>query len=154
MNYAFEHSDVPNVTTYLQILYSSKFSALPADLKGQTFSKIFGAQQSSLERFLLERKIKGPCWLDFKAVSNSNTASTFCKFEGICDQPFNVSVVGTNIPPSPPVTIMALNMKTVINPKTHQNEITLVSGLIHHKFYLDRPAPSPPYMEHFCGITR
>jgi len=32
---------------------------------------------------------------------------------------------------SPPVTILALNLKTVVNPKTHQNEITLISGLVH-----------------------
>ena len=29
------------------------------------------------------------------------------------------------------MTILALNLKTVVNPKSHQNEITLVSGLVH-----------------------
>ena len=30
----------------------------------------------------------------------------------------------------------------------------MVSGLVHHQFYLDRPAPNPPYHEHFCALTR
>ena len=63
-------------------------------------------------------------------------------------------MVAKDIPASPPVTILALNMKTVVNPKSHQNEIALVSGLSHSSFYLDRPAPSPPYTEHFCALTR
>ena len=66
----------------------------------------------------------------------------------------NVSVLMQNAPPAPPVTILALNMKTTINPKTHQNEITLVSGLMHNKFYLDKPAPKTPYVDHFCALTR
>lgn len=39
---------------------------LPSDLKGETFSHIFGTNTSCLEHFLLSRKIKGPCWLDIK----------------------------------------------------------------------------------------
>ena len=139
----------------MQVLYSPKYPALPTDLKGETFSRIFGANQSSLERFLLERKIKGPCWLDFKMVTASDPPSTWCKLEALADHPQKVSVViGHQVPAAPPVTILSLNMKTTINPKTHQNEITLVSGFTHNKFFLDRPAPSPPYNDHFCAITR
>ena len=155
MKYAFEHADVPDESQYLQVLYSPNYPPLPSDLKGETFSRVFGANQSSLERFLLERKIKGPCWLDFKSLLASDPPSTWCKLEALADSPQKVSVVmGNNVPPSPPVTILALNMKTTINPKTHQNEVTLVSGLVHHKFFLDRPAPSPPFSEHFCALTR
>ena len=35
MNYAFEHTDVPDVAQYLQVLFSPKFPALPTDLKGK-----------------------------------------------------------------------------------------------------------------------
>ena len=146
MKYAFEHSDIPSVATYLQVLYPSKYPAIPSALTGKTFSRIFGANQSSLERFLLTQKIKGPCWLDIKMVSASDPPSSWCKFEAICDNPNNVSVLSKsavcllflltlcstifwftffsvqNAPPAPPVTILALNMKTTINPKTHQNE--------------------------------
>jgi len=39
---------------------------LPNDLQGETFSHVFGTNTSALELFLLDRKIKGPCWLDVK----------------------------------------------------------------------------------------
>ena len=155
MKYAFEHADVPEVANYLQVLYPSKYQAIPTNLQGKTFSRIFGANQSTLERFLLTKKIKGPCWLDVKNVSASNVPTSWCKFEAIIDTPKNISlVVSQNAPQAPPVTILALNMKTTINPKTHQSEITLVSGLVHHKFHLDKGAPQPPYVDHFCAMSK
>lgn len=33
---------------------------------GDTFQCVFGANQSPLEALLLERKIKGPSWIDVK----------------------------------------------------------------------------------------
>ena len=45
---------------------------LPSDLKGSTFSHVFGSNTSSLEHFLLSRKIRGPCWLDIKTPRMSN----------------------------------------------------------------------------------
>ena len=39
---------------------------LPKDLEGETFSHVFGTNTSSLEIFLLERKLKGPSWIDIK----------------------------------------------------------------------------------------
>ena len=54
MKYAFEHADVPDVANYLQVLYPSKFPGLPTDLKGQTFSRVFGANQSSLGMFIFD----------------------------------------------------------------------------------------------------
>lgn len=48
-NYAFEHVDVPESGEFLEVQYSAaKYPALPSDLKGETFSRIFGANQSSL----------------------------------------------------------------------------------------------------------
>ena len=88
-------------------------------------------------------------------VTPCDPPSTWCKVEALADHPTKVSVLaGSQIPAAPPITILALNMKTTINPKTHQNEITLMSGLMHNKFFLDRPAPSPPHNDHFCAITR
>jgi hypothetical protein len=55
MKYAFEIADVPSEADYLQVIYSSKFPALPSDLKGETFSHIFGANQS---RFVLFMQLK------------------------------------------------------------------------------------------------
>ena len=50
------------------IKYPAENPPLPANLTGNTFECIFGANQSMLELFLLKRKIKGPCWLTIKNV--------------------------------------------------------------------------------------
>uniref|UniRef100_A0A4X2KS80 DNA polymerase n=1 Tax=Vombatus ursinus TaxID=29139 RepID=A0A4X2KS80_VOMUR len=65
-NYAFEIPDVPEKSEYLEVRYSAELSQLPQDLKGETFSHAFGTNTSSLELFLMNRKIKGPCWLEIK----------------------------------------------------------------------------------------
>ena len=61
--YAFELPSIPAESDYLKVLYQFSEPSLPADLKGKTFSHVFGAQTNALELFLLKRKIMGPCWL-------------------------------------------------------------------------------------------
>jgi DNA polymerase alpha subunit A len=39
---------------------------MPMDLQGETFSHVFGANTSSLELLIIERKLKGPGWIDVK----------------------------------------------------------------------------------------
>ena len=76
-----------------------------------------------------------------------------CNISGI-QSSLHVSVVMDNPPPPPPLSVLALNLKSVVNAKTLQNEIAIVSGLIHPNFYLDRPAPRPAFTSHFCAMTR
>lgn len=45
----------------------AEYCRLPQDLKGETFSHVFGTNTSSLELFLMNRKIKGPSWLEIKS---------------------------------------------------------------------------------------
>ena len=152
--YAFEYTDVPNKAEYLEAQYSSKYPALPQDLQGETFSKVFGANQSSLEQFLISRKIKGPGWLEIKMASAVIPATSWCKVEGACEDPLFVTPLGGKSPPPPPLTAIAINMKTIINPKSLLNEIALVSCLVHDEIYLDRPAPKQPFKMHFCAMTK
>lgn len=84
--YAFELTDVPRECDYLEVLYPfSSISPLnivtdiepqlPFDLQGKTFNRVFGTSTALFERFVLERKIMGPCWLqivdpDFSKAQN------------------------------------------------------------------------------------
>jgi hypothetical protein len=48
---------------------------LPFDLQGKTFNRVFGTSTALFERFVLERKVMGPCWLqvvdpDFSKAQN------------------------------------------------------------------------------------
>jgi DNA polymerase family B, exonuclease domain len=50
-------------------------------LKGSTFSHVFGTNQTALENFLLEKRIKGPCWLNIKNPVKANPPVSWCKVE-------------------------------------------------------------------------
>ncbi|XP_041358143.1 DNA polymerase alpha catalytic subunit-like [Gigantopelta aegis] len=152
--YAFEKTDVPVESDYLEVRYSADLPPLPADLKGETFSHVFGANTSSLEILLLDRKMKGPGWLDLKCPQITNPPISWCKVEAFITKPENVSVVrDSNLTP-PPLVVMTLNLRTLPNPKTHQNEIIAASCLIQNNFQMDKPAPSQLFQQHFCAITK
>ncbi|TRY76652.1 hypothetical protein TCAL_04076 [Tigriopus californicus] len=154
MNYAFELADVPDRGEYLEVQYDPQYPALPSNLQGETFSRIFGANQSSLEHFLISRKFKGPSWIEIKMPQATKAPMSWCKVEALCENSDHVSVLYDKPPPMPPLTVLSLNMKTTINAKTKLNEIALVSGLVHDEVYLDRPAPKEPFKYHFCALTR
>ncbi|KAJ7319534.1 hypothetical protein JRQ81_019045 [Phrynocephalus forsythii] len=151
-NYAFEIPDVPAKSDYLEVRYSAEYHQLPQDLKGETFSHVFGTNSSSLELLLLSRKIKGPSWLEIKNPQPSAQSVSWCKVEVVALKPELVNVV-KDLPP-PPLVIMSLSMKTVQNTKSHHNEIMAIAALIHHKFCMDKAPPSPPFQTHFCVISK
>ena len=87
--YAFELTDVPRESDYLEVLYSFSSTQspnstdtepqLPFDLQGNTFGRVFGTTTALFERFVLERKVMGPCWLqiiepDFTKAQNVSTS--------------------------------------------------------------------------------
>ncbi|KAM6447113.1 DNA polymerase alpha catalytic subunit isoform 2-T2 [Liasis olivaceus] len=151
-NYAFEIPDVPAKSDYLEVRYSAEFCRLPQDLKGETFSHVFGTNTSSLELLLVSRKIKGPSWLEVKNPQFPSQSVSWCKVELMALKPYLISVV-KDLPP-PPLVIMSLAMKTIQNTKTHQNEIMTATALVHHKFCLDKAPPEPPFQTHFCVISK
>ncbi|KAM3936321.1 DNA polymerase alpha catalytic subunit [Leptodactylus fuscus] len=151
-NYAFEIPDVPASSEYLEVRYSADLPQLPQDLKGETFSHVFGTNTSSLELFLLSRKIKGPSWLEIKSPQLNNQPISWCKVEAMVAKPDLVNVVKHLSPP--PIVVLSISMKTVQNAKTHQNEIVALAALVHHQFPLDKAPPQPPFQTHFCVLTK
>lgn len=151
-NYAFEIPDVPTQCEYLEVRYSAEMPQLPSDLKGSTFSHVFGTNTSSLEHLLLSRKIRGPCWLDIKTPTLSSQPMSWCKVEAIALKSDLISVVKDLTPP--PLVVMSISLKTVQNPKTHHNEIVSLAALIHYKFPLDKAPPRVPYQTHFCVVSK
>ncbi|ELW48287.1 DNA polymerase alpha catalytic subunit [Tupaia chinensis] len=151
-NYAFEIPDVPEKSEYLEVRYSAEGPQLPQDLKGETFSHVFGTNTSSLELFLMNRKIKGPCWLEVKNPQLLNPPISWCKVEAIALKPDLVNVIKDVGPP--PLVVMSFSMKTMQNAKYHQNEVIAVVALVHHSFALDKAAPQPPFQSHFCVVSK
>ncbi|KAG7160964.1 DNA polymerase alpha catalytic subunit-like [Homarus americanus] len=54
---------------------------------------------------------------------------------------------------TPPMVVMTISMRTTVNPKTYQNEVAMVSCLVHYEFPLDKAPPQPPFQTHFCAMT-
>ncbi|KAM3836858.1 DNA polymerase alpha catalytic subunit [Vipera latastei] len=151
-NYAFEIPDVPAKSDYLEVRYSAEYCRLPQDLKGETFSHVFGTNTSSLELLLINRKIKGPSWLEIKNPQLLSQPVSWCKVELMALKPDLINAV-KDLPP-PPLVIISLAMKTIQNTKTHHNEIMAATALVHHKFCLDKAPPEPPFQNYFCVVSK
>ncbi|KAK5645778.1 hypothetical protein RI129_004242 [Pyrocoelia pectoralis] len=148
--------DVPTESEYLEIRYSGKNPRLDADIckdGGKTFSCVFGSRSSFLEIFLLERKIKGPCWLDVISPEPVHNPISYCKFEIHCSKPMDISIVRDTLAP-PPLVTLTINMQTVVNTTNMHNEIVMMSFLVHSKYAVDKKPPNPLFEQHFCVFTR
>ncbi|CAG9766551.1 unnamed protein product [Ceutorhynchus assimilis] len=152
--YAFDPT-VPAESDYMEVRFPANGPRIfPESIKGcpKTFSKIFGAFSSTLERFLLEAKLKGPCWLDIKNPIFNNHPMTWCKIEVKCASIRDVVKVAENLPP-PPLTVATINFRHHINLGTNQQEILMVSCVTQTSYAVDKKAPRQVFDQHFCVFT-
>ncbi|EEB06508.2 DNA polymerase alpha catalytic subunit [Schizosaccharomyces japonicus yFS275] len=140
--YAFELPDVPAETEYLHVLYSYKYPAFPFDLSGQTFSRVFGTHTALFEQFVLEKDVMGPCWLrirspDFDSVKNTS----WCRLETACAIPNICVVKGTEKVPAvtPPLTVMSLAFRTLVNHQVNKQEIFSISARVYENVNIESP---------------
>lgn len=141
--YAFELSDVPKETEYLKLLYPYDKPTLPMDVKGETFSRVFGTNTSLFEQFVLWKNIMGPCWLqineaDFSAVNNAS----WCKFECQVSNPASINPVPeTENLEAPPLTLMSLSFRTQLNVKENKQEIIVASARVYENIAITDTTP-------------
>ncbi|KZC05167.1 DNA polymerase alpha catalytic subunit, partial [Dufourea novaeangliae] len=151
-HYAFEQEGTPAMSEYLEVRYSAHYPAMPSDYTGASIERVFGTTVNSLELLLIERNIKGPCWLDVKCPLPTGVQTSWCKMKVNCMKMENISV-SSESQALPPLVITTLNVRTSLNSKTQQNEVVMVAILIHHKFHVDKEPPKPPFQQHMCLIT-
>ncbi|KAK6589322.1 DNA polymerase alpha catalytic subunit [Cryptosporidium xiaoi] len=145
-NFCFSDKDVlygPN-QPFLKVLYSSKYPALPSNISGETFSRIFGTNTSLIENFIVKRGIKGPSWIKimkpYQIIPVGGGRKSQCKYEIHIQnwkviRPWNSSLVGTNHSNS--------NNTFGDNAQTNTNKISVsIKG--------DGSAPSPPLSTLLC----
>ncbi|CAJ2659295.1 unnamed protein product [Trifolium pratense] len=178
-NYAFERSDIPAGENYVvKINYPFKDTALPVDLKGESFCALLGARSRkadeltvspptcrALELFLIKRKIKGPSWLqvsNFSPCSASQRVS-WCKFEVTVDTPKDIRVSSSSSSKItlviPPVVVTTINLKTTINEKQNINEIVSASVVSCNMVKINTPMLAsewkrPGMLTHFTVIRK
>lgn len=80
-SYAFEEKGVPKTSEYIEVRYSFKYPPVDPKYNGNCIERVFGTSVNSLELLLVERKIKGPCWLDVKCPTPTRSPVSWCKIE-------------------------------------------------------------------------
>ena len=144
--YAFELPGVPAEGEYLKVKYGFDEPQLPMDLCGATFCRAFGTNTSAFELFVVKRRIMGPCWLKVTNASVApSTASSWCKAELSVDDPKDVSAFAdtdANAPKEPPpLTVMSVAPRSVVNYKENKREIVAVSARVWKDMALENPTP-------------
>ncbi len=150
--YAFGDGSIPrDETKYLKVVYDAKYPKPEEDEcinGGDTYGKILNAGATTLETFILKRKLLGPCWIRLYDPTPVNAPSSWCKVECTIDNPKNIVradlVKDESKPPlmqpSPPITSVTLKFKTVVNPTTNKSEIISVSAVCHKNINVDSSA--------------
>ncbi|KAI8093308.1 DNA polymerase family B-domain-containing protein [Halteromyces radiatus] len=143
--YAFEIPGVPQEAEYLKMVYSYSEPALPENLSGNTFSHTFGIQTGPLEHFLIKRDIMGPCWLKIKDAKVSASKETWCKVEYTVNDPKLCNPLrdadGNSPNTIPPLVVMSLSLRTILNKQKNANEIVAASALVCKQVKIDEPTP-------------
>ncbi|XP_035722969.1 DNA polymerase alpha catalytic subunit-like [Vespa mandarinia] len=155
--YAFEQEDTPKFSDYLEVRYSTNYPLIDSGYSGPAIEKIFGTTVKSLELLLIERNIKGPCWLDVKCAIPTGIQTSWCKLNITCMKMENISVSSESQNLAiPPMVIATLNVRVSAHAKSQQNEVVMVGILLHHKYNIDKERPKPPHLfkQSFCLITK
>ena len=135
--YAFDDPSIPREETqYFKVVYDAKYPVPPQEVcskGGKYIQRVLGAGASTLENFIVKRKLMGPCWIRIRNPVASGAVASWCKLELQVDNPKNITRLdlvetGTICPP-PPIVTMTLKLKTIVNPKTHKSEIVSLSAL-------------------------
>lgn len=136
--YAFELPDIPKEADYLKLMYPYDKPALPVDLKGETFSHVFGTNTALFEQFVLWKRIMGPCWLKFdEADLNPVNNASWCKFEVQISSPKSVTVLSESDGlDAPPLTFMSIALRTMLNVKENKQEVLVASARVYENISL------------------
>ncbi|KIO25836.1 hypothetical protein M407DRAFT_24793, partial [Tulasnella calospora MUT 4182] len=138
---------------YLKVVYSfgGKYICsgieplIPEEAQSPNIERIYGTKTSAFELFVLKRKIMGPCWLNIQNPTISTKGVSWCKLEIEVDNPKTVSPFSEsddNAPRDvPPLTIMSVSLRTIVNHQTNQREIVSVAVRFWKDMNIDDPTP-------------
>eukprot|EP00448_Togula_jolla_P023098 CAMPEP_0170591232 /NCGR_PEP_ID=MMETSP0224-20130122/12293_1 /TAXON_ID=285029 /ORGANISM="Togula jolla, Strain CCCM 725" /LENGTH=1396 /DNA_ID=CAMNT_0010915081 /DNA_START=104 /DNA_END=4294 /DNA_ORIENTATION=- len=138
-NYAFEKA-LPQGAGYLpflKVVHTSPGQAVSPSLSGNSFSHVFGAQTSPLERLLLTRRIMGPSWLRLEPGSwtESPARLSYCAVE------LRITAASITMPKdeplpdmptaSPPLRLLSVSMQTQQRSAQHGHEPVVIVCTLH-----------------------
>ncbi|EFP82360.2 DNA-directed DNA polymerase alpha catalytic subunit pol1 [Puccinia graminis f. sp. tritici] len=145
--YCFEEKDMPaECDEWFKVVYSYTKPPIARLTTGKTFSKIFGTGTSAFELFLLKRKIMGPCWLDVQGAipSTRATPASWCKLEVVVKDPKLINPLSdadSTAKEIPPLNIMSLSIRDIMNHKDNKKEIVCVTVRMWQEANLEDTTP-------------
>ncbi|CDZ97565.1 dna polymerase alpha catalytic subunit [Phaffia rhodozyma] len=143
-NYSFGVEGVPSgENDWLKVIYGFDEPALPTNLSGNTFGHVLGTNTSAFEIFVLKRKIMGPCWLEIKNAEISGKGVSWCKLEVTASDPKDIRPLadGDDLKEMPPLTIMSLTARTIVNHKENTREVVCVAARVWNGANIGDPTP-------------
>jgi DNA polymerase alpha subunit A len=94
----------------------------------------------------------GPCWLRIATPVAATAPLSWCKLEALLEFPKFVKRLA-DPPPSPPMVVMALSIKTVLNPRSHTHEVVVASAMVQHATRVDGPTAGwERAVNHFTAV--
>jgi DNA polymerase alpha subunit A len=113
------------------------------DQTGATFSHVFGTNTSLFEQFVLWKNIMGPCWLTIEAAGfTSIKNSSHCKLEVQVSNPSLITPLSeSDNLEAPPLTLMSIAMRTILNVEDNKQEILAISARIYENVSLTDTTP-------------
>lgn len=145
MKYCFELPEVPRESDYLKVLLpfgtpKSKYDTIPSDLSSDTFHHVFGGNANIFETFAIQKKIMGPCWLEFKDGDfNALQNASNCALEVVVNNPQDI--LPLDIKNVPGLDAISLAVQTVMNQKDNKQEIVSMTICTYKDISLDSPIP-------------
>ncbi|KAI5895199.1 uncharacterized protein SCHCODRAFT_02572448 [Schizophyllum commune H4-8] len=144
--YAFGDKEVPRgESTWLKVVYPFTEPTIPMDAISPNILKIFGTNTSAFELLVLKRKIMGPCWLQIKNPDVNFKGVSWCKFEATVSDPKDINPfpeTDHQAPKeTPPLTVMSLSVRTIVNHVQNKREIVCATARIWHNLDIDDPTP-------------
>lgn len=132
-SYAFELPINKGNGKFLEVRYSAKYPALPAQMKaGEHYQHIFGTNQSVQESFILQKKLMGPGWMTINNPTQSHQRLTWCDFELVVDNHKDITVtIDDKNRPAPTLKVMSFALKTHKNAQKVK-EIAMISCIVHN----------------------
>ncbi|EJD07472.1 uncharacterized protein FOMMEDRAFT_137775 [Fomitiporia mediterranea MF3/22] len=144
--YAFGEPDVPlNEHSWMKVKYPFSEPQLSENLQTDTIARIFGTRTSAFELLVLKRKIMGPCWLQIKEPHVEHKGISWCKFEATVSNPKDINPfpeTDADAPKeTPPLTVMSLTVRTVVNYKENKREVVCATARTWSDLDLEDPTP-------------
>lgn len=103
------------------------------DLKGETFSHVFGTTTALFEQFVLWKNIMGPCWLNIDGADLTTLHNaSWCKFEVAVASPEAINTLSSSESmETPSLTFMSIALRTILNVKENKQEILVASARVY-----------------------